>query len=105
MSAPVNWTYSNWRTAGPIGSAARVTALANHLKEIADRISQNQQYSIKGREVSPPTSELQRMMESLDAIYEREAERADLASGARLGWTQGFAKLTPGTVPGGEDNS
>lgn len=101
MAAPQPWTYSNWRTAGPIGSQARVLALANHCQEVADRISEVQQYAIKGREVGPPVPTLQTYLKSLDELYERESERADLTSGTRVGWTQAFAKLTPGTVPGG----
>lgn len=99
-NVPVVWTNSGWRQAGPAGSAARVAMLQAFCTELANWVKLQTDYQIKGRVVHPQFPEVKAMLAAANDQCEIEEERADLASGARLGWTQGFATDVTRRAPG-----
>lgn len=99
IHVPAPWVNSNWITF-PTGSPARLTALRLFIQEVSDRISQDTREVLKGRTVDPALAEYQTLLGTLQAKEEIEAERTDLSTGARVGWTQGFA-AGPGMYPPG----
>lgn len=92
MATPT-WTYADWITYDT-GTSTRLQRLRLHIAEINQALrAEIAQYSIRGRELNPENSDLGLLLKDLTERERLEAEEVDLASGRRLGWTKGRARL------------
>lgn len=82
------WTYSDWITYER-SSADRLTRLRLHVQEVSDKLASGS-YSIPG--FSTSKGELAAYLDRLTTQEKEEAAAVGRATGARVGFTRGFAR-------------